>query len=170
MIFHKSCVVYAESNLDFINFHKFNFISLKKRRYQIDCARRVSGTTLIKIWFKIKKNKQMVPDISSLISKMVKIVQYICSNTSDGIIQKKPTEKTKCTQAKLKIKSYAGRIIIRQQDIDKGKLNKLVYNANQCGYNILLETVNCWSQYCTEQSNMLDPLYFGCFFFYYFKC
>ena len=35
----------------------------------------------------------MVPDISSLFSKMVKIVQYICSNTSDGIIQKKPTEK-----------------------------------------------------------------------------
>jgi len=35
----------------------------------------------------------MVPDISSLISKMVKIVQYICSNTSDGIIQKTPTKK-----------------------------------------------------------------------------
>jgi hypothetical protein len=51
--------------------------------------------------------------------------------------------------------------MIRQQHIDKGKLNKLVYNKYQCDYNILLETVNCWSQYCTEQSNMLDPLYFG---------
>jgi hypothetical protein len=45
--------------------------------------------------------------------------------------------------------------MIRQQHIDKGKLNKLVYNKYQCDYNILLETVICWSQYCTEQSNML---------------
>ena len=91
---------------------------------------------------------------------MVKIVQYICSNTSDGIIHKNQ-QKQNCTQAKLKIKGYAWRIMIRQQHIDKGKLNKLVYNKYQCDYNILLETVICWSQYCTEQSNMLDPLYFG---------
>ena len=92
---------------------------------------------------------------------MVKIVQYICSNTSDGIIQKNQLKKKKYPQAKLKIKGYTGRIMIRQQHIDKGKLNKLVYNKYQCDYNILLETVICWSQYCTEQSNMLDPLYFG---------
>jgi hypothetical protein len=60
------------------------------------------------------------------------------------------------------------RIMIRRQHIDKGKLNKLVYNKYQCDYNILLETVNCWSQYCTEQSNMLDPLYFGYVSFFTF--
>jgi hypothetical protein len=48
--------------------------------------------------------------------------------------------------------NYDTTAVCRQGTVEK------VYIKGKCGYSILLDTVNCWTQYFTEHNNMQETV------------